>query len=248
MKNRYIPKTSQQPLQKTKHKPKPLGYEGNSQQLLTYSHTHQSPRALRAFRVGEEVRRVQNEGALPTIADIQKRHNFTEKAANSFLRSIQRSLRSNFPSKSKITKPKLEVNTLSGSQLSTAPQPSTTAHNAPPDDLQTILQNLRCRYGDEIRIHGEQTSIREGFVYIVTHPFFSGWVKAGMTIDFELRIGTYNVSDPMSRFELTAVKWVKDRRLAEKMLLEKLGAKAQEMRGEWAQIDQLIALSILDSL
>lgn len=238
------------PRQKRNGKVPPPSIDGNSQQLLNYAQTHTSQRALRALRVEKEVERARREGALPTVAEIQARHNFTEEAAQSFIRSIQRAMRSNSSPKSKITKPKLEFNPSSDhqSQQSTTPQPSTTPPNASADALQTILQNIRYRYSDEIRIHGEQTLVREGFVYIVTHPCFDGWVKAGMTIDFELRIGTYNVSDPLSRFELTAVKWVIDRRLAEKRLLEALHERSKEMRGEWARIELSIALSVLESL
>jgi len=69
-----------------------------------------------------------------------------------------------------------------------------------------------------------------------------------MTIDYELRIGTYNVSDPLSRFELSAVKWVFDRRQAEKKLIKTLGELALEMRGEWAKIELVVALSVLEIL
>lgn len=102
------------------------------------------------------------------------------------------------------------------------------------------LQSLRERHCDEIREHGEQTAIAEGFVYLVTHPVFDGWVKAGMTIDFEQRLTTYNVADPLSRFTLAAVRWVPNRRLAERLLLERLAETATQSRGEWflMQLDE----------
>lgn len=95
------------------------------------------------------------------------------------------------------------------------------------------LQSLRERHGDEIRERGEQTSIAEGFIYLVTHPLFAGWVKAGMTIDFEQRLATYNIADPLSRFTLRAVRWVPNRRSAETLLLERFAKVATQTSGEW---------------
>lgn len=227
--------------------PKATGYEGNAEQLLDYALVHPSPRALRALRVEEEAKRARKEGALPTVAELQARHNFTEDAAQNFMRSVQRAMRRNSSAESKVTKPKPGLNLFLGTDLGTTPPPSTMP-DAGPAALKAILLDIRARYSDEIRIHGEQTSVREGFVYIVTHPCFGGWVKAGMTIDFELRMGTYNISDPLSRFELTSVKWVIDRRLAEKQLLEALRERAQEMRGEWARIEPVVASSLLETL
>lgn len=235
------------PISAKKRAPKSAGYEGNAEQLLEYALAHPSPRALRALRVEAEVKRARKEGALPTVAEIQARHNFTEEAAQSFIQSVQRSMRRKFSPESIVEKPKPELDPFSNSQFGTT-QSSSTMPNAVPAALKAILQDIRTRYSDEIRIHGEQTSVREGFVYIVTHPCFGGWVKAGMTIDFELRMGTYNISDPLSRFKLTAVKWVIDRRLAENQLLKALSERAQEMRGEWARIESVVALSVLEKL
>ncbi|MEC5213936.1 hypothetical protein RCH06_002491 [Polaromonas sp. CG_9.5] len=108
------------------------------------------------------------------------------------------------------------------------------------DDLQIAkiaLQKIRLQHGAEIRQRGEQTSIQEGFIYLVSHPLFHGWVKGGMTVDFELRLEMYNVADPLSRFSLSKVKWAAYRRTAEKELLDRLANIAQERRGEWFRIE-----------
>lgn len=57
--------------------------------------------------------------------------------------------------------------------------------------------------------------------------------RKSMTIDFEQRLTTYNVADPLSRFTLVAVRWVPNRRLAEVFLLERLAETATQSRGEW---------------
>lgn len=237
------------PINPKQKRPRSTGYEGNAEQLLDYAVAHPSPRALRAFRVEAEVKRARKEGALPPVAEIQARHNFTEEAAQSFIRSMKRAMRRNDPPGSSFRKSKPipsqapDFVPILGNAPLTFP-----ALDAPKTTLQAILQDIRTRHFDEIRIHGEQTSVREGFIYLVTHPCFDGWVKAGMTIDYELRIGTYNVADPLSRFELSAVKWVIDRRESEMELLQRLNKSSQEMRGEWARIELAVALSVLESL
>jgi hypothetical protein len=124
------------------------------------------------------------------------------------------------------------------------------------DDLQlshdfqiahTVLQKIRLLHGVDIRQHGEQTAIQEGFVYLVQHPLFAGWVKAGMTVDFELRMATYNVADPLSRFVMSRVKWAENRRQAEIALMEALGCVAEQRNGEWFKMDFERACFVFDN-
>ena len=171
-------------------------YEGNAGQLLDYGNTHTSPRALRALRVNKEVNLAHKKGQVATLPEIQARHNFTEEAAQSFLRSVQRAMRSKAGSKlpAGVTRPAPAPTLISNP----APVPAQAlgleliTHEGPAAALRERLQAIRARYGDEIRVRGEQTAAREGFVYLVTHPCFEGWVKAGMTIDYELRMAAYN--------------------------------------------------------
>lgn len=252
-------------------KTKPTGYEGNTKQLLDLSQTYASPRALRAMRVQAEINRSKKNGALPTVEEIQLRQNLTEKAAISFIGSMKRAIKQ---SASPVPKPvistmppiaaallidqiekspaeilppedpQFEAISLSDlAELPVTPPAFSPASNA--SNLHESLQKIRSRYGDEIRIRGEQTTVKEGFIYIVVHPSFAGWVKAGMTIDYEMRLGVYNVCDPLSRFEFTALKWVPDRRQAERDLLISLNGCATEMRGEWVKLDPIVANEIL---
>jgi hypothetical protein len=69
-----------------------------------------------------------------------------------------------------------------------------------------------------------------------------------MTIDFELRLATYNVADPLSRFRMDAITWVPDRRASEKSLLLALSEVAAEVRGEWFLTTFQDAKSIFDRL
>lgn len=107
---------------------------------------------------------------------------------------------------------------------------------------ETILKNklvdFRKMHKQEIKIHGEQTLLKEGFIYLISNKSFPGWIKAGMTIDFEARLKTYNICDPESRYKFEFVRWVDDRRLCEKRLLELLSEKSDKRKGEWFRLDK----------
>ncbi len=198
------------------------------------------------MRVADDVKKLRAGGELPSIEEIQRRYQFTEDAAREFIASIRRAAAKPAPSaagrsRSTTSSPNGRKPVSLGELLSPA-NPSKGAV------LAAILADIRQRFGDEIRQKGEQTQVREGFVYLVVHPCFDGWIKAGMTIDFELRLATYNVADPLSRFRMVAISWVPDRRASEKSLLLALSEVATEFRGEWFLTSFEDAKSIFDRL
>lgn len=202
-----------------------------------------SPRALRAARIAEEVKRARANNRLPTVAEVQARYQFTEAAAEKFIHATKRALQKPPTTKTSKSSPRTKEPNVPPPELT--PTTVSSAHY-----LKAVLDDIRRRFGDEIRQRGEQTSVKEGFVYLVTHPCFEGWVKAGMTIDYELRLGTYNVADPLSRFEMVTIKWVKNRREAETLLLEALRPLSKDIRGEWARIPldlAIVAFHAIDS-
>ncbi|MFC7462700.1 GIY-YIG nuclease family protein [Hydrogenophaga defluvii] len=234
--------------------PKPAkAYESNAEHLLQVAVGLPRPRELRAQRVEAEVRLYnKNDRRLPTIAELQTRHNFTEEAAASFLRSVQRKIRERERRTASVAPEKPMA--FRSPPPAQQPTPPTTPESTPTPSplvagpsaaLFAVLADIRRRFGDEIRTRGEQTVVKEGFVYLAVHPCFDGWVKAGMTIDYELRLASYNTSDPLSRFAFVSAKWVPDRRQAEKLLLEYLAGMAEEMRGEWARVSVVKALEAL---
>lgn len=224
--------------------------------LLEYSVTHAGSRALHAARVETEVKLVRKQGHLSTMAEVRERHNFTEEAAHKFLRAVARALRrpANPDTESLVKRKKaLTPSVLAAAPLAPRNIPEVWPNAPAPTlvrqaQLAAILADIRRRFKDEIRTQGEQTSVKEGFIYLVIHPSFAGWIKVGMTIDYEARLATYNVADPLSRFELAATKWVDNRRTAEKQLLERLRQTAEEMRGEWARIALADAIEVFDVL
>jgi hypothetical protein len=99
----------------------------------------------------------------------------------------------------------------------------------------------------EDRTKGKQTLIEEGFVYLVKNSAFPGWIKAGMTIDYEDRLKTYNLYAPDRNFQMISMKWVADRRVCETILLEELGKIAEITNGEWFKVDESLALKVFNS-
>ena len=108
--------------------------------------------------------------------------------------------------------------------------------------LYNKLISLRESHRDEIKLHGEQTALKEGFVYIITNNIWPDWVKAGMAFDYERRLDVYNQSDPLKSFKIEGLMWTKDRRKLERILLGNLSVKAESQNGEWFHINKNLAL------
>lgn len=113
-------------------------------------------------------------------------------------------------------------------------------------DIEEQLNKIKELYSGEIRKVGEQVSFKEGFVYLIENPNYPGMIKAGMTIDYESRLNSYNIYDPYDAFSFIKVKYVKDRRSAETELLKVLRNNSSYNKGEWFKIDKVLALSLFE--
>lgn len=114
--------------------------------------------------------------------------------------------------------------------------------------LDERLRLLRDKHSAEIKVRGEHSKFLEGFLYILNNPAFPGWVKVGMTIDYDKRIRSYNIpNDPHQKFAYLKIKWTTNRRAAESAMLEKFGSISLEQKGEWFRIDKNTALSIFEN-
>jgi hypothetical protein len=128
---------------------------------------------------------------------------------------------------------------------------NTALENAKPKrvvpTLEQRLTNIRIRYSNEIKQHGEQASIPEGFIYLIKNPAWDGWIKAGMTIDYVRRLGGYNSTyDPHNKYTFVGIKWVINRKDAEASLMTELEAVSANRRGEWFQITEADALTVFN--
>jgi len=88
----------------------------------------------------------------------------------------------------------------------------------------------------------------EGYVYIITNPCWSNWVKVGMAIDAEDRCKQYQTSSPFRDYKLCYSKFFDDRKEAEAKAHSLLKESAEERKGEWFKIKQDKAQQIIESL
>jgi hypothetical protein len=88
----------------------------------------------------------------------------------------------------------------------------------------------------------------EGYVYIITNPCWSNWVKVGMAIDAKDRCNQYQTSSPHRDYKLCYSKFFDDRSSAEKKAHTLLKKEAEDNKGEWFKIKQDIAQEIIETL
>ena len=58
-----------------------------------------------------------------------------------------------------------------------------------------------------------------------------------MTVDFEERLTSYNIYDPIGMYSYIDIKWTNDRKQAEKQLLDFLNIHSKKRKGEWFKIE-----------
>lgn len=88
----------------------------------------------------------------------------------------------------------------------------------------------------------------EGYVYIITNPCWSNWVKVGRAIDAEDRCKQYQTSSPFRDYKLCYSKFFDDRKEAEAKAHSLLNESAEERKGEWFKITQDKAQKIIEEL
>jgi hypothetical protein len=165
-----------------------------------------------------------------TIADVRRKYRLNNKQGSEFyirLKEIEKEFESNtFGKVTKVVEP-VRVRVI--------------------PTLADRLRDIRLAHESDIRKHGEQAKFAEGFVYIVENPAYAGWIKVGMTIDYEKRLYSYNVpNDPHRAYSYVRVAWTNDRRTTEKDLLERFEAKSLARKGEWFEVEKSLAISLFD--
>jgi len=90
-------------------------------------------------------------------------------------------------------------------------------------------------------------SIKEGYVYIITNPAWSGWVKIGMAIDADDRCNGYQTSSPFRDYVLEHIIVTKNRRKTEAEAHKAASKLATSRNGEWFKLGVEEAKKVLDS-
>lgn len=108
-----------------------------------------------------------------------------------------------------------------------------------------LLDLIKHKYKlDKIENEERNTTITEGFVYIVTNPAFPGYVKVGNAIDVYKRLNSYQTSDPHRKFKIEHYMFFHDRRMAEKLMHKILALFSAS--GEWFKIDTDTVIDIMN--
>ena len=87
----------------------------------------------------------------------------------------------------------------------------------------------------------------QGQVYIITNPAWEGWVKVGMAVDADDRLGGYQTSSPYRDYTLAYTADTPDRRATEAETHNRL-ADIFEQRNEWFKCDVETAKRWLDTV
>jgi hypothetical protein len=96
----------------------------------------------------------------------------------------------------------------------------------------------------EVFTAGKRTTVREGFVYIITNPAFPGYVKVGRALDPEDRLASFQTGDPLRRYKLEGYRYSKDRYAAEQSVHAAL--RPWWAGGEWFLVNTKDAIRALE--
>ena len=90
-------------------------------------------------------------------------------------------------------------------------------------------------------------SIKEGYVYAITNPAWSGWVKIGMAIDADDRCNGYQTSSTFRDYVLEHIIVTKNRRKTEAEAHKAASKLATSRNGEWFNLGVEEAKKVLDN-
>lgn len=97
-------------------------------------------------------------------------------------------------------------------------------------------------------IDGIRNSNGKGYIYLIENESYNGWIKCGMTTNISERLNSYNINDPLKRFNIVAKKEVNDRRKSERELIYNLEMISDLKNGEWFKIDKNKAIDIFEKI
>ena len=77
------------------------------------------------------------------------------------------------------------------------------------------------------------SSVKEGYVYVISNPAWPDWVKIGMAIDADDRCSSYQTSSPYRDYVLHCAVATDDRRKDESKAHREIEKLSDSRRGEW---------------
>ena len=92
------------------------------------------------------------------------------------------------------------------------------------------------------------STVKQGYVYVITNKAWSGWVKIGMAIDAEDRLSGYQTSSPHRDYVLEHSVWSNQRRKSEQQAHARAAILSEAGAGEWFKLPVDKAIEVLDNL
>ena len=92
------------------------------------------------------------------------------------------------------------------------------------------------------------TTVKEGYVYIVSNPAWEGWFKVGMALDAYDRCAGYQTSSPFRDYIVEYAKYFSDRKEAEKLTHSQLKTTNIKHSSEWFKTDLATIKNIIKNI
>ena len=97
----------------------------------------------------------------------------------------------------------------------------------------------------ETAIKARKDNKRDGFKYILEHPYYPGICKLGYSYNPRSRLSTYNVGCPYKLFSMPYISvYLEDAALAEATVQETL--KEYHVSGEWYEVSRELAIKTIE--
>lgn len=117
------------------------------------------------------------------------------------------------------------------------------------DPLHKMYKAGRYRtLSDAVFMTSPLSSVKQGYVYVITKKAWPEWVKIGMAIDAQDRLSGYQTSSPHRDYVLEHSVWSNNKRQSEQQAHYKATLLAKEAVGEWFKIPVEKAIEVLDNL
>ena len=91
----------------------------------------------------------------------------------------------------------------------------------------------------------KQSALKQGFVYVLSHPKFSPWCKIGHSRDPERRLSTYNTGCPTRSYTLDGYEYFEDRVKIEEHIHNIVERDGYTRKGEWFNCPSQYVLDLL---
>jgi hypothetical protein len=97
----------------------------------------------------------------------------------------------------------------------------------------------------ELAIKARKENKKDGFPYILEHPYYPGIRKLGYSYNPRSRLSTYNVGCPYKLFSMPYIAvYLEDAALAEATVQETL--KEYHVSGEWYEVSRELAIKTIE--